>query len=77
MLEEESGSLAVTDPMTVLMGAFSFTSNKYIGLEKIGGSSESSTTTLTVAESLKGPPLLGSKRTLVASTFKVKALLLS
>lgn len=70
-LPEESGSLAVTVPMTVLMGAFSFTSNKYTGLEKTGGSSASSTTILTVAVSLKGPPLPGSERMLVASTFSV------
>ncbi|TNN77152.1 hypothetical protein EYF80_012621 [Liparis tanakae] len=62
----ESGSLAVTVPMTVLTGAFSFTSSKYTGLKKIGGSSESSTTIFTVAVSLKGPPLLGSERTLMA-----------
>lgn len=76
-LPVESGSLAVTDPMTVLIGAFSSTSRKYVGLEKIGGSSESSTTIFTVAVSLKGPLLLGSDRILVASTFSVKALLLS
>jgi len=63
--------------MTVLMGAFSFTFNKYTGLEKTGGSSESSTTIFIVAVSLKGPLLLGSVRMLVASTFSVYALLVS
>lgn len=48
-----------------------------MGLEKTGGSSESSTTIFTVAVSLKGPLLLGSERMLVASTLSVKALLLS
>lgn len=66
-----SGSLAVIVPMILLMGAFSSTSNKYIGLEKTGGSSESSTTIFTVAVSLKGPLLLGSERMLVASTLSV------
>ena len=51
----ESGSRAVTDPITVLMGAFSFTSIMYTGRVKMGASSASSTAIRTVVVSLKGP----------------------
>ena len=72
-LEVMSGSRAVTWPITELRAAFSWTSRRYVGEEKTGGSSASSTTILTVAVSLKGPLLLkrGSTWTLAASTFSV------
>ena len=72
-----SGSRALTVPITVLTGAFSLTSSTQAGRVKTGGSSESSTTTFTVAVSRQGPPLPGSERRLVASTFSVNAFLLS